>query len=258
MDDQPTRPNAARIYDYLLGGTHNRPVDRAAAEQMMQMMQHVPETARLYRSFLHSAVRELVQSNFTCYLDLASGIPTEGYIHELVPPSTNIIYNDIDPDTVRYAREIVGDRPNIRCLQGDLRQIDAILAEAESFFGAERRIGICLVNVSYFIDDEPLREVFQQLYNWCAPGSMLAVSAFDQANRLEEGFQQLMTFYRSIGVPLYSRSREELLQLASPWQESTPLQPVEQFVDERVQRALLVDLEQRRGELGYAGILIRP
>ncbi len=48
QDDQgpagvdPTVPTAARIYDYLLGGSANYPADRAAAEQAIAAYPHLP------------------------------------------------------------------------------------------------------------------------------------------------------------------------------------------------------------------------
>jgi SAM-dependent methyltransferase len=251
-----TKPNSARIYDYWLGGTHNYPVDRAAAKALEKAIPSAGHTARLYRYFLHRAVDYLAQSGFTRYLDLATGLPTEGYIHERVAETTKIIYNDIDSGTVAYARQILGDRPNILVMQADLREIDTILTEAEQFFEGERRVGMYLVNVSYFIEDEPLGYVLRQLYNWAAPGSQLAISGFapmtDPADKQEQ--DQALTFYASLGTPLYPRTPDHLLALAAPWQVIDSLRPVEEYAEESLGPKIL-QREDARGKIGYAGIL---
>ena len=68
MEVDTTKPNSARIYDYVLGGTHNYPADRAAAKQLMKMIPEFPQTARLYRYFLHIAAAHLAKAGFECYL----------------------------------------------------------------------------------------------------------------------------------------------------------------------------------------------
>lgn len=254
-----TRPNSARIYDYFLGGTHNYPVDQAAAQALEQAVPLAGSTARLYRLFLGHAVEQLARSGFTCYLDLATGLPTQGYIHERVPESTKIIYNDIDPGTVAYARDILGERTNILVMHSDLRHIDPILAEAERFFEGERRVGMFLVNVSYFIADEPLGHVFRQLYDWAAPGSQLAVSGFAPRTDADgqQGIDESVKFYQRVGTPIYPRTEEQLLALAAPWQAVHGLRPVEEYATGTLDAASL-PAATLRGKLGYAGILEKP
>lgn len=255
MDIDTNKPNSARIYDYLLGGKHNYPADRAAAKQLLQALPETRQGVYLYRYFLLEAVRRLAKENFTCYLDLASGIPTEGYIHERVPETAKIVYNDIDPETVAYAQRIVANKPNIRCVQGDLREIDAILTQVEDFFGGERRIGICMVGVVYFIQDDALAYVFRRLYEWSAPGSMLAVNSFPVYNPTEWTAGR---FYKSIGVTLYGREPQELLRLAAPWQVVQDLAPIESYAERNLPGFDVVPSEEARGNMGYGGILIHP
>lgn len=255
MDIDTTKPNSARIYDYLLGGKHNYPVDRAAARRLLEVAPDSRQGVYLYRYFLLEAVKRLAKEHFTCYLDLASGIPTEGYIHERVPETSKIIYNDIDPGTVAYAREIVADKPNIRCVQGDLREIDALLAQAEDFFGAERRIGICMVGVAYFIEDAALAHVFQRLYAWSAPGSMLALNhipPYDPEKSRSHGF------YRSIGTTLYGRTPDDLVRLAAPWQVAQELISIESYAERNLPDFEVLPTEELRGNMGYGGILVHP
>ena len=45
--NSPAQPAAARIYDYLLGGTDNDAVDRAAAEKVLAV---APDQRRLARA----------------------------------------------------------------------------------------------------------------------------------------------------------------------------------------------------------------
>jgi hypothetical protein len=51
MTDAP-RPNVARIYDYLLGGSSNFPVDRAAADEVVRLQPLAARSVRENRDFL--------------------------------------------------------------------------------------------------------------------------------------------------------------------------------------------------------------
>src|SRR5207302_11462722 len=95
-----SRPSIARAYDYTLGGAHNFAVDRELARQLLAAVPDLRITARANRAFLHRAVRFLVQAGIRNFLDIGSGIPTVGNVHEIAQetaPDTRVVYVDIDP-----------------------------------------------------------------------------------------------------------------------------------------------------------------
>src|SRR2546430_17734594 len=95
-----TRPSAARVYDYFLGGAHNFEVDRQLAEQIAGLTPNLAETMRANRSFLRRAVRFLVDQGIDQFLDIGSGIPTVGNVHEVAQEAdedARVVYVDIDP-----------------------------------------------------------------------------------------------------------------------------------------------------------------
>jgi hypothetical protein len=218
MDIDTSKPNPGRIYDYLLGGDHNFPADRAAAERLVQLAPMMPHWMRLNRWFLYYAVDQLAAGKFSCYIDLATGLPTQGYLHERVAEDARIIYNDIDPATVMFARQIIGDRPTIRYIQSDARDIDRILGEAEKLFGAERCVGISMVGISYFLDDDGFSQAARKLYDWAAPGSRMALS-YATFPREEH---EVGSMYAKMGASLFPRTGEEVQQLVAPWRLLEP------------------------------------
>lgn len=217
MQIDTTKPNAGRIYDYMLGGHHNFEADRLAAEQLAKLAPQVPKWMRLNRWFLNYATEELASANFNYYIDLATGLPTQGYIHERVPETARIIYNDIDPPTVAYARQMLSDRTNIHYAEADIRNTDQLLKQADDFFGSKQRVGICMVGVAYFIDDEALARTLRKLYEWAAPGSWLAIS-YIAVEQLITDEDPVRALYRQIGMPLYPRTTDQILELTRPWQ----------------------------------------
>jgi len=220
MDIDTSKPNPGRIYDYLLGGHHNFEADRAAAEHLLTMLPSAQNAARLNRWFMHDAVQRLAEHGYDCYLDLATGLPTQGYIHDLVPQA-RVLYNDVDPVTVQYGREIVGHNPNVRYVQANFNDIDTILKIAEEHFGSQRRIAVCFIGSTYFTDDDNLRRILDRLYAWCAPGSRIATS-WIIANVTESEGAQVGDMYRRMNSAGYARSLETVQTLLTKWQIDDP------------------------------------
>ena len=75
-------PSAARLYDYLLGGAHNFAADRDLAERFLAALPSARHVARLNRAFLRRAVVFMAERGVRQFLDIGSGIPTVGNVHE--------------------------------------------------------------------------------------------------------------------------------------------------------------------------------
>src|SRR5262245_14641015 len=94
------KPNAARIYDYLLGGACNFEQDRVFAERLLATIPEARDAARLNRAFLRRAVRFCVDQGIRQFLDIGSGIPTVGNVHEIAQaaaPECRVLYVDNEP-----------------------------------------------------------------------------------------------------------------------------------------------------------------
>ncbi|HEX6291978.1 MAG TPA: SAM-dependent methyltransferase [Herpetosiphonaceae bacterium] len=257
MSYDANKPSIARIYDYWLGGTHNFPIDRAVGEQMAQLVPFVVQALRLNRWFVTYAGSYLAQAGIDHFIDLGAGLPTEGSLHESVPETSKILYDDFDPDAVAYAREILDARPHIEFVQARIEDIDTIVGAAERFFGAQRRVGICMSAVAHFIDDDSLRHVFRRLYDWSAPGSMLAVSSNDADPTDPNQRAAIASYEQRTGARLYLRSAQHLYSLIEPWQpQSGGFHPFEAYAEADLGR--LVVQPGFRGRVGYAGFFIRP
>src|SRR5437764_15228111 len=96
----PERANVARIYDAMLGGTHNLTVDRDVVRTLTAIEPTAKKGARANRAFLGRAVRFLAAAGIRRFIDIGSGIPTEGNVHEVaraVAPDSRVVYVDVDP-----------------------------------------------------------------------------------------------------------------------------------------------------------------
>src|SRR5690606_41370674 len=124
----PTKPSVARIYDYLLGGTVNYEVDRAAGEQLRDMFPPIQEWAWVNRGFHQRAARWLAgEAGVEQFLDIGSGLPTQNNTHEVVRAvnsGAHVVYVDNDPIVREHARGLLDNTPHTTFVEADFREPD--------------------------------------------------------------------------------------------------------------------------------------
>jgi SAM-dependent methyltransferase len=176
------QPSVARIYDYNLGGAHNFAVDRAVAEQMNTVMPDLPLIQRANRAFLRRAVTMLVESGVRQFLDLGSGIPTVGNVHEIaqgVAPESRVMYVDVDTVAIAHGQAILADNPLADAVRGDMRAADEVLAHPRivELIDFTRPVAVLMVAVLHFVpDSDRPAEIIARYHEACAPGSYLVIS----------------------------------------------------------------------------------
>jgi SAM-dependent methyltransferase len=209
------RPSAARIYDYWLGGSHNFAVDREVARQVTSQIPETPLIMQANRAFLHRAARFLVESGIRQFLDIGSGIPTLGNVHEVVQkamPDARVVYVDIDPVAVAHSRHILAGNERVAVIQEDLRRPDRILAHAETnrLLDLDQPVALLLLAVLHFIpDDDDPYGIVARLRDALAPGSYLAISHGTADHYSQEVAQHGREQFRRTPTPFWSRSRAE-------------------------------------------------
>jgi O-methyltransferase involved in polyketide biosynthesis len=228
-----SRPNAGRIYDYLLGGNHNFEIDRQSAEQLKQIAPGTAQLVRIIRWFLGEAVLRLVSDGYKHFLDFASGLPTADHIHQIAPKGTKVIYSDIDPVTVSYAKEIIRDNPDVACVECDIREPGKLLnaGVVKQMFGKQRKIAIGMNGIAWFLDDKELAHALEVVYNWAGEGSKLFISDAD-SKRITKGIEAVFKFYKNVGQPVYARSLDTLTKLIGKWKIEEPaFLPLTEWID---------------------------
>jgi hypothetical protein len=152
------KPNAARVYDYYLGGSHNFEVDRQMARRAMALWPELPVIMRANRAFLRRAVQFVAERGVTRFLDIGSGIPTFGAVHEIareIAPEARVVYVDRDPVAVAHSRLLLTDDPLSQVVEADLRDPKDLLARpavAELLRPGEP-VAVLLVAVLHFVTD---------------------------------------------------------------------------------------------------------
>jgi hypothetical protein len=213
-------PSAARAYDYFLGGAHNFAADRAFADEVLRIAPSVPAVAKLNRSFLRRVVEFCVDRGIRQFLDLGSGIPTVGNVHEVArqgAPDCRVVYVDYEPVAYAYAGQLLADDPGATIIKADIRQPAAVLDHPEThrLIDFSRPVALLMVGVLLFIsDDDRPGELVETYRERLAPGSFVAIShiADEHADPgLRAEVARLVAAYAAADEYVHVRTHREVL-----------------------------------------------
>ena len=211
-------PSVSRMYDYYLGGSHNFEVDRVTARRAMEAFPGLPKIMQANRAFMRRAVRYAVDQGITQFLDIGSGIPTFGNVHEVArqaSPEARVLYVDNGPVAVAHSRAVLRDVAGADVVAADFREPEAILGseEAGRLLDLGRPTVLLLVALLHFLDDEEKpHERLATLRDALAPGSLLVLTHASVDNgpvTVEQG-SRLSDVYRAGGSDLVMRSGPEV------------------------------------------------
>jgi len=209
-----SKPHSARMYDWFLGGKDHYPVDVIAAKKVMDLFPHVKRSALSNREFMHRAARRLTHEGVTQFLDVGTGIPTPPNLHQVVQqitPTARVVYADNDPIVLRHAQALLRGTPegHVAYIHADVREPEQILSYAEKHLDLSKPIGLSLVALMHFVNDEQgAHRIVQKLLEPLVPGSHLMLTHFvledaDLMARLED-------IYRAGGTTIKGRSLDEV------------------------------------------------
>ncbi|MGI5247467.1 SAM-dependent methyltransferase [Dactylosporangium sp. CA-139066] len=214
------RPSVARVYDYYLGGSHNFAADRAFGEQVLRVMPAVAGLARSNRAFLRRAVHGLAATGIRQYLDLGSGIPTVGNVHDVIADAgvtdARVVYVDHDPVAVAHSRAILADVPGTAVVAGDLRNPAEVLAQPEvrGLLDFSEPIAFLLVAVLHFVlDEEDPAGIVARYAEAGVRGSHVVLSHIGYDRALNPAEEDAYRMYRNSPTPLILRSKDEIAKL---------------------------------------------
>ena len=223
----PSKASIARVYDYWLGGHCNLVVDRELGERMATLDPRIPAACRANRAFLGRAVRFLAGQGVRQFIDLGSGIPAAGNVHEIAQqaaPSSRVVYVDRDPVAVAEGRKLLEGHDRAAVVQADVREPGRILSAPETLrlIDFSQPVAVMLVAILHFVldADDPYR-IVAQFRDVAAPGSYLVIShvAGEAMPRLTAAVQDA---YNDRGADGQARSRPEIERFFGDWDPVEP------------------------------------
>jgi hypothetical protein len=214
-------PQAARRYDYLLGGKDNFAADRQSGDELRKAFPAIELAAQENRRFLRRVVHYLAAGcGIRQFIDIGVGMPIAPSVHEIaqaVHPATRVAYVDHDPVVAVHARALLtGSIPGVRVfVPGDLRQPLPILdrPEQRGALDLQRPVGLLLFAVLHFIEDDDVAYAAAgQLVAGLPAGSYVALShvTFDHLPPAVATRLTAMSAPGSGHGPFRARTREQV------------------------------------------------
>ncbi|MFI8435197.1 SAM-dependent methyltransferase [Streptomyces sp. NPDC079020] len=206
------KPHPARVYDWLLGGKDNYPVDQAVGEKLPA---EARANAARNRAFMHRASAWLAHRGIDQFLDIGTGIPTAPNLHQVVQdivPSARIVYADNDPIVLRHAEALLISSPEgaTDYLHADVTKPEAILEHARELLDFDRPVALSLIALMHFLPDgQDPYGITRTLVDALPPGSFLVLS-HGTADQHPELRQETESAYRKGAMALRMRTRAEV------------------------------------------------
>jgi O-methyltransferase involved in polyketide biosynthesis len=215
-------PNAARIYDALLGGMHNTPAGRAAAAELVRLVPGAVTAAYQNKQFIQRSVRFLVrQAGIRQFIDIGTGLPTQSTVHQIAgqsAPRVRVLYTDNDPLVLSLVQTLLADYPSAAVIGHDLRDPAGLLRHPalRTLIDPDQPTAILLSAVLEYIkyDADPA-SIICQLTDAAAPGSYLALSHATSDNLPPATARQASDLYAAAGSPYVPRSGNDIAGLLS-------------------------------------------
>ncbi|WP_020578131.1 SAM-dependent methyltransferase [Actinopolymorpha alba] len=233
--DNSRTMSVARIYDYLLGGSNHREIDRQAAEQIKLLFPELEDWAWCNRGFHQRAARWLTSElGISQFLDIGSGLPTQNNTHEVVQainPAARVVYVDNDPMVAEQATKLLQGVDGTVFIPGDLRDSDSVFSNPElrQLIDFSEPVGLLMTAVVHFVSDksDPWRLVARCL-DKLSSGSYLVLSQGTYDKQTPEVVDRATTLYQNANEQLYPRGKAEVerffegLELLPPYEGAKP------------------------------------
>jgi hypothetical protein len=216
------RPSPARIYDYMLGGSHNFEVDALAAERILKVVPEVRDCAWSNRGFHQRAADWIARQGIRQFLDIGSGLPTVGNTYDVVRkvrPDARVVYVDIDPlvdlhtAAITYSGDFLDSAGQVSVLCADLREPDSILDDpaVREVIDPAEPTGLLMTAVMMFVADssDPWGLV-SQYARTAGPGGYLSLSHLTDDAKPPSAVEGFRRVFDEATEHMHFRSKEAI------------------------------------------------
>ncbi|WP_435863426.1 SAM-dependent methyltransferase [Streptomyces prunicolor] len=175
-------PSAARMYDWLLGGSNNFEADRNACELLLEVAPTSREIALNNRWFLQRVVRVLAeQHGIRQFIDFGSGLPTQRNVHQIaqeVDPESHVVYIDNDPVVLSLGQSLLDENDNTAILSVDMTDTETIFGHPDftRLIDFTEPAAALFISVLHCLPDSAgPKALVERVVDALAPGSFVVV-----------------------------------------------------------------------------------
>jgi len=235
-----SKPSPARIYDYMLGGTHHFEVDALAAERILTVVPEIRDCAWSNRGFHQRAAAWIARQGVRQFLDIGSGLPTVGNTYDVVRkvwPDARVVYVDIDPlvdlhtAAMTYSGELLDCAGKVGVLCADLRDPDSILDDpaVREVIDPAEPTGLLMTAVMMFVADscDPWGLVSRYV-SAAGPGSYLSLSHLTDDAKPPSAVEGFRRVFDQATEHMHFRSKDAIarffdgLEIVAPYAGGAP------------------------------------
>ncbi len=187
---------------------------------MQKLFSFSPENRdvpRANRRFLGRAVRFAADQGVRQFLDLGTGLPSQGHVHEVVGeinPDAHVVYVDNDPVVVAHGRALLTGSDWVTVVEADIRDPDRILASPDvtRLIDFAQPVAVLFVAVLHGIPDQAgpagiVRAVGERM----SPGSYLILSHLTSEGHPADLVAQKEAIFARSNAPVSYRSRDQII-----------------------------------------------
>jgi O-methyltransferase involved in polyketide biosynthesis len=231
------RPSAARIYDFFIGGSTNYAIDREFAKKLETKLPRIADYAVTCRQSLGRAVRYCSNEGIRQFVDIGSGLPTVGNVHEIADSvraehDTRVVYIDNEPIALAHSKLLLAetaDPARHRAIAADLLEPEQLwrgLRQTE-LIDLREPVALVLSAVLHFVkDDQDPDGVLEYYRSRLAPGSLLVLSQMTNENPADDDERQaladLVEYYEKTTNPGQLRTSAEFQRFFGDWELVEP------------------------------------
>ena len=187
----PNTPSIARVYDYLLGGKDNYPVDQKIGDHFKVDLPGSVAIAFGNRQALVRGVREMARSGVKQFIDLGSGLPTADNVHQVAARYTDgakVVYIDNDPIVLAHGRSLLATDDSTTVVQADVREPERIRnsEEVRRLIDFDQPVAMVFSAILHHLnDDEDPHGVVSYWCDQIPSGSQVFISHFRSGGNAE-------------------------------------------------------------------------
>lgn len=225
------KPSSARIYDYALGGTHWYAIDREFAEKQFAQLPDMKFGMRSNRAFSGRAVEYALGRGIRQFVDIGSGLPSQGQPHEiadkLVPGEARVVYIDKEPIAHAHSEILLereADPERHKAVFADFFDVDLLWAAVldTGVIAPEEPTCLLATGILHFFKPEQHPEKKLAYYcNQLVPDSLLILT--HAVHDLDDpGIQVVAQNYSKTTDSVHLRTRDEFHRFFGEWQLVEP------------------------------------
>ncbi|MGA4949248.1 SAM-dependent methyltransferase [Streptomyces platensis] len=175
-------PSAARMYDWLLGGSNNFEVDQEACELLLEVAPTSREIALNNRWFLQRVVHVLAKEHgIRQFIDFGSGLPTQRNVHQIaqeVDSEARVVYIDNDPVVLALGQSLLDENDNTTILPVDMTDTERIFAHKDlnRLIDFSQPVAALFISVLHCLPDSAgPKQLVERVVDRLVPGSFVVV-----------------------------------------------------------------------------------